>query len=83
MYDTDQVAMAALLDSLVPGWVVVWSAHRREHTAFSACTPQRLIIDDPVKENLIDRMRDAQLAALAALLPPPVAPTGQPVKAGP
>jgi hypothetical protein len=82
MYDADQVAIAARLDSLLPGWVVVWSAHRREYTAFSACTPERLIIDDPVKEKLIDRMRDAQLAALAAILPPPVDGTRRPVQAG-
>jgi hypothetical protein len=66
MLDTDQVAIAAYLDAHIPGWVVMWSPARRAFTAFGACTPNSTIIDDPVRDSLIDRMRTAQLAALSA-----------------
>jgi hypothetical protein len=69
MCDADMARLAAYLDDRLPGWSVMWSPARRAFTAFGACTAESTIIEDPRADDLIDQMRDAQLAALAAVRP--------------
>lgn len=64
IYDVDQRRKAADLTARLPGWVVVWGAYHRRYSAFGACTPSSTIIDSSDPDQLIDRMRDAQLALL-------------------
>lgn len=62
--DQAKAEIAREINARLPGWVVLWGPYHRRFTAFGACTPAATIIDDPVAETLVDRMRAAQFAAL-------------------
>jgi hypothetical protein len=64
MHDPEQAQIAARLQRRLPPWDVSWSPYWREFIAISACTPEPLILRDPVADRLIDQMRAAQMAAL-------------------
>ncbi|GAA0347194.1 hypothetical protein NE235_10245 [Actinoallomurus spadix] len=62
--EADASQIAVDLERRCPGWVVIWSAWRRAFTAFSAVTAESLVIDDPSAYRLLQRISEAQRAAV-------------------
>jgi hypothetical protein len=65
MHDARNAEIAVELERHLPGWLVLWAPYHRRYTAFGACTVVSTIIDDPDPNNLIARVREAELAAFS------------------
>jgi hypothetical protein len=63
MFDPEQRQIAANLQRRLSTWVVMWAPWHREFVAISTCTRQPLILSSRVPDELVDRMRSAELAA--------------------
>jgi hypothetical protein len=61
MREPDYAAIAARLTC--PAWLVIPAPYHRGLSAFAACTPHPLIIDDCDPDRLSTRMRAAEMAA--------------------
>jgi hypothetical protein len=61
MREPDYAAIAARLSC--PAWLVIHAPYHRGLSAFAACTPHPLIIDDSDPNRLSARMRAAEIAA--------------------
>jgi hypothetical protein len=57
--------VAASLQRTCRGWVVIWSAWRQAFTAFSAITPDALVIDETSAWRLLQRIGEIERATLA------------------
>ncbi|MEV5705136.1 GntR family transcriptional regulator [Actinoallomurus sp. NPDC052274] len=56
-------AVATSLQSTYGGWVIIWSPWRRAFTAFSAISPDPVIIDEASVSGLLRRIGEVELAA--------------------
>ena len=68
--DVHQRQQAARLDAREPGWLVLYAPWRRRFVAFAAWpTPEGLMVTASTPEELVEEMRDVEVARGVAVAP--------------